>query len=83
MDWDFWGPLIGVACAMLLAFIPWMLMVHAKLAVLGNQMADVAGKIDKLFEREDNRLVTCAQHISRVNEHERRLASLESQVFKE
>jgi hypothetical protein len=47
-----WGIVVGVATAAVLALGPWMFMVHAKLAVIAAQIADLSEAIDKRFTED-------------------------------
>jgi tetrahydromethanopterin S-methyltransferase subunit B len=64
-----WGIVIGVVMSALLALTPWMFMVHAKLAVLASQMANLEDKVDKLIEANEQRLPMCASHATQLDTH--------------
>lgn len=42
-----WGIVVGAIVAGMLALGPWMFMVHAKLAVIGEQIEDLSERIEK------------------------------------
>ena len=48
MSVEQWGIVIGVIVSALLALTPWMLMVHARLAVLTATISSLEDKVDKL-----------------------------------
>ena len=65
-----WSIVIGVIVSALLALAPWMFMVHAKLAVLATQMANLEDKVDRLIEAYEHRLPKCEQHEARLDTQE-------------
>jgi outer membrane murein-binding lipoprotein Lpp len=75
-----WGVVIGVATPALLAFGPWMFMVHAKLAVLSAQVARLDAKVDKLGDAQQERLTWCVQHQAALDEFARRLEQHDAQL---
>ena len=60
-----------------LALLPWLFMVHAKLAVISIQIADMVEKVAKLQQAEDARIPKCIQHGGRLGDLERRVEILE------
>jgi hypothetical protein len=75
-----WEIMIGVISAALVATGPWMLMVHAKLAVLSNQVARLEKKVDQVVEHQDERLHWCIQHETALEELKRRIETHEAQI---
>jgi peptidoglycan hydrolase CwlO-like protein len=75
-----WQIIAGVISAALLATGPWMLMVHAKLAVLSNQVARMDKKVDKVVEHQEERLPWCIQHETILEELKRRIEGHEEQI---
>jgi hypothetical protein len=75
-----WEIMIGVISAALLATGPWMLMVHAKLAVLSNQVTRLEKKVDRVVDHQDERLPWCIQHETALEEIKRRLETHEAQL---
>jgi len=67
MDMQAWGIVVGVAMTAILALAPWMFMVHAKLAVIAAQVAEMGEKIERAIESQ------------RSADHETRIALLEAQ----
>lgn len=84
----------GVATAALLAIGPWVLMVHAKLAVLSastmgvaSTLADIDKKLDQLFDFHNEQGRRCVAHGEtlaamgqRVANGERRLRQIETKA---
>jgi hypothetical protein len=75
-----WQVIAGVISAALVATGPWMLMVHAKLAVLSNQVSRLEKKVDKVVEHQEERLPWCIQHETALEEIKRRLEGHETQI---
>jgi hypothetical protein len=69
-----WAIVIGVIVSAVLAVAPWMLMVHAKLAVLTATISSLEDKVDKLIQNNEQRIPMCAVHAARLDAVE---ASLE------
>ncbi|MBN2580894.1 MAG: hypothetical protein JXB10_18050 [Pirellulales bacterium] len=75
-----WQIIVGVISAAVLATGPWMLMVHAKLAVLSSQVARLEKKVDKVVEHQEERLPWCIQHETALEELKRRIEGHEEQL---
>ncbi len=80
MNAEEWGIVIGVIVSGLLALTPWMLMVHAKLAVLTATIESLAGKVDKLIDDNERRQPMCAVHATRLDAIESQLAEIHSRL---
>ncbi len=65
-----WGIMIGMAMSALLALGPWMFMVHAKLAVIATQIAELDEKVEKLADGTGRLWSRCAQHETRLGTHD-------------
>jgi hypothetical protein len=65
-----WGILIGVVMSALLALAPWMFMVHAKLAVIATQLAELAERVEKAAEANQQLWSRFAQHETRLETHD-------------
>ncbi len=65
--------IISVVVAAVLAFGPWMLMVHSKLAVLVAKTAELCDKVEKAAEAQQ-------QLWQQIAEHEARLDRLDVQI---
>jgi len=72
MDMQAWGIVVGVAMTAILALAPWMFMVHAKLAVIAAQVAEMGEKIERAIE-------SYQELWQRSADHETRIALLEAQ----
>ena len=76
MDIQQWSIVVGVVMSVALAMTPWMFMVHAKLAVLGTQLASLERKVDRLIEANEERLPMCARHATRLDTHDVQIAQI-------
>ena len=75
-----WSIIVGVLVAAVLALAPWMLMVHAELAVLSAKIIGLELKVDKLIEDNEHRIPLCAVHTARLDGVERQLASIHERL---
>ena len=75
-----WGIVVGVATSALLALGPWMFMVHAKLAVIGAQIAELDEKVDKAAEANQQLWSLCAQHTVRLETHDVQLVHVNERL---
>lgn len=73
MSVEQWGIVISVAVSGVLALAPWMFAVHARLAVLSDQLKRLTEKVDQLVEADRARLPQCVQHQAYLDEFRRRL----------
>ena len=64
------GIVIGVVTSALLAMVPWMVMVHAKLAVIATQIAQLDEKMEKAATANDELWSRYAQHEARLETHD-------------
>jgi len=71
-----WGIVIGVAMSGLLALGPWMFMVHAKLAVLANQMLVLCKKVDDAAEANQRLWTFYARHEAKLETQDVQLAHI-------
>jgi hypothetical protein len=71
-----WGIIVGVAMSAVLALGPWMFMVHAKLAVLANQMSLLCRKMDKASETHEKFWSVHARHEARLETHQVQIAQI-------
>ena len=70
MSSDEWGIIGGGVVSGLLAFGPWMFMVHAKLAVIAAQITELDEKVDKAAEANQQLWSRYAQHETRLETHD-------------
>ncbi len=68
-----WWMLVTAAGSVLAAVGPWMLMVHARLAVLSAQVAKLDAKLDKLCDSHQDRLAWCVRHQAAIEEMQRQI----------
>ena len=64
------GIVIGVVTSALLAMVPWMVMVHAKLAVIATQIAQLDEKMEKAATANNQLWSRYAQHEARLETHD-------------
>ncbi len=74
------GIVIGVATAAVLALGPWMFMVHAKLAVIAAQIAELDEKADKAAEAHQQLWSRYAQHETRLGTHDVQFAHVNERL---
>ena len=68
-----WISVIAIAVSVVLVLGPWMLKVHAKLAVIATRMADLSDKAERLADAADRLWLLSAQHEARLDTHEMEL----------
>ena len=76
MTIELWAIVIGVVMSAALALAPWMFLVHAKLAVLGSQLAHLEEMVAKLIAANEERLPMCARHAARLDTHDVQIAQI-------
>ena len=69
-----WGIVVGVVTSALLAVGPWVFMVHAKLAVIAAQIADLDEKLEKATEANQQLWSLYARHEARLGTHDVQLS---------
>jgi Tfp pilus assembly protein PilN len=70
MSIEQWQIVAGVATAAVLTLAPWMLMVHAKLAVIAARLADLTKHVEKAAEANHELWSLYAQHQARLETHD-------------
>ena len=65
-----WLSVIGIAVSVVLVLGPWMVKVHAKLAVIATRIVDLSAKVEKLAEAADRLWSLSAHHEARLDTHE-------------
>ena len=75
-----WSIVIGVIVSALTALAPWMLMVHAKLAVLTATITSLEKKVDKLIDDNERRQPMCAVHSTRLDAIEAQLEEIHKRL---
>jgi len=71
-----WITLVGLAVTALLTIAPGLMAVHAKLAVLAAQVADLCDKVEKLSAAHEERLRMCFDHCARLDKQEVQLGDV-------
>ena len=74
-----WGTLVTMGAAALLALAPWMLMVHAKLAVIANEVEALNEKMEKAVAAQQQLWTIAARHEARLDTHAVQIAHLQEQ----
>lgn len=75
-----WTAVIGVGLSLVLGLGPWMLSVHAKLAVIATRLDEIRRRLDELAASHEERLAMCIEHQSRLESHAVQLADLAEAV---
>ncbi len=71
-----WITLVGIVVSAALMIGPGIVAVHAKLAVVASQVAELCDKVEKLSSSHEERLRMCIEHQSRLETHEAQIADL-------
>lgn len=69
-----WISLLGVAVSAVVVIGPGIVSLHARLAVLSAQVAELCDKVGKLTASHEERLRMCIDHQSRLDTQEIQLA---------
>jgi hypothetical protein len=75
-----WNILISVVVSACLALGPWMFMVHAKLAVLANQVAELCRKMDRAAENHEKLASVHVRHATKLETHDVQIAQLSQRL---
>jgi hypothetical protein len=76
MSGNEWITLVGIAVSAAAVIGPGIVAIHAKLAVVANQVAVLCEKVEKLSSSHEERLRMCIDHESRLDTHEVQIADL-------
>ena len=71
-----WLTLVGIVVSAVLMIGPGIVAVHAKLAVVASQVAELCDKVERLSSSHEERLRMCIEHQSRLETHEVQIADL-------
>jgi len=71
-----WSILVSVVTSVVLALGPWMFKVHAKLAVIATQIAELDDKLEQAVCANRELWSRVAQHDTRLGTHEVQLAHI-------
>ena len=72
--------IVTVILAALLAFGPWMLMVHGKLAVLVAKTAELCDKVEKAADAQQRLWQQSADHETRLDRHDVQIGYLDERI---
>jgi hypothetical protein len=75
-----WTLLIGSVLSIGLAAGPWMIKVHAKLAVIASKLVDVCDKMDLAADEQRRLWEMCARHESRLDTHDVQLTHISERL---
>lgn len=75
-----WAIVVGVAMSAVLALAPWMFMVHAKLAVLANEMTAIGRKMDKASETHEKLWSIHARHEARLETQQLQIGQISERL---
>ncbi len=64
-----WISVVGIVLSALLALVPWLFMVHAKLAVIASRLDDLGEKVEKMAEAMERLWAQSAEHEARLQTH--------------
>ena len=70
MTCEQWCLVMGVIIPIMVAFVPWMLMVHSKLAVIASQVVDLCEKLEDVARTNQKLWEMCARHEARLDTHD-------------
>ena len=76
MDQINWGVVAGLLMSVALAVVPWMVKVHAKLAVIATQITNLCDKLDRATAEQRDLWELTAAHQSRLDSHDVELLHL-------
>ncbi len=71
-----WIALVGIVVSAVLMIGPGIVAVHAKLAVVASQVAELCEKVEKLSSSHEERLRMCIEHQSGLDTQEVQIADL-------
>jgi outer membrane murein-binding lipoprotein Lpp len=74
MNANEWITLIAVVISAAVVIGPGIVAVHAKLAVVASQVAELCDKVEKLSSSHEERLRMCIEHQSRLDMQEIQIA---------
>lgn len=74
MGIEHWRIIVGTVVSMAIAGLPWVLMVHSKLAVIASQMLTLSEKLDRSVEANQRLWEIVARHEARLDTHNVQIA---------
>jgi len=75
-----WITLVGIVVSAVLMIGPGIVAVHAKLAVVATQVAELSDKVERLSSSHEERLRMCIEHESRLDAQEVQVADLSERL---
>ena len=75
-----WITLVGIVVSAVLMIGPGIVAVHAKLAVVATQVAELCDKVERLSSSHEERLRMCIEHESRLDTQEVQVADLSERL---
>lgn len=76
MTFQEWSLLVCLLVSVGLAVGPWMIKVHAQLAVVASRIVDLCDKIDRVTDEHRRLWEVCARHESRLDTHDVQLSHI-------
>jgi outer membrane murein-binding lipoprotein Lpp len=76
MNANEWTTLVAAAISAAVVIGPGIVTLHAKLAVVASQVAELCDKMERLSSAHEERLRMCIDHQSRINAHEVQIADV-------
>jgi hypothetical protein len=70
MAFSEWSFIVGVALSVALTAGPWMIKVHAKLAVIASKIIDLCDKLERTQDEHRRLWEVCSRHESRLDTHD-------------
>jgi outer membrane murein-binding lipoprotein Lpp len=80
MNANEWITVIGLVISTAVVIGPGIVAVHAKLAVVASQVADLCDKVERLSSSHEERLHMCLDHQSRLDRQEDQMADILDRV---
>jgi len=75
-----WSIVVAVAMSAVLGLGPWMFMVHAKLAVLANQVAVLCKKVDAAADSHEKLWTLYARHEAKLETHDAQISQISERL---
>jgi hypothetical protein len=83
MSFAEWSLIVCCAISIGLAMGPWMIKVHAKLAVIASKIVDLGDKIDQASQEHRRLWEISSRHQSRLDTHDVQLSHIAERLRKE
>ena len=76
MTFPEWSLIVGAFTSLAFAVGPWMIKVHAKLAVIASKIIDLCDQIERSADEHRKLWETCSRHESRLDTHDVQLSHI-------